>query len=78
MVILLVAIGNGMLGYRYLLSPGRPMQHDRARIGRWRRSRLLITIALNVWGKGIVRASCALIGMIVGYGARCAARTGAA
>ncbi len=29
---------------------------------------LLITVALNVWGKGIMRASCALIGMIVGYG----------
>jgi NCS2 family nucleobase:cation symporter-2 len=28
---------------------------------------LLVTIALGVWGKGIVRASCALLGMLVGY-----------
>ncbi len=65
-VILLVAIGNGMVGYRYLLSPGT-MHHDAAH---WAVAMitLLITVALNVWGKGIVRASCALIGMIVGYG----------
>jgi NCS2 family nucleobase:cation symporter-2 len=64
-VILLVAIGNGMVGYRYLLSPGT-MHHD---VAHWAVAMitLLITVALNVWGKGIVRASCALIGMIVGY-----------
>ncbi len=64
-VILLVAIGNGMVGYRYLLSPGT-MHHD---VAHWAvaMTTLLVTVALNVWGKGIVRASCALIGMIVGY-----------
>jgi xanthine permease XanP len=29
---------------------------------------LLVTIGLNTWGKGIVRSSCVLIGMIGGYG----------
>jgi NCS2 family nucleobase:cation symporter-2 len=64
-VILLVAIGNGMVGYRYLLTPGTAQ----ADLRHWTVAMitLLVTIALNVWGKGIVRASCALIGMIVGY-----------
>jgi xanthine permease XanP len=66
-VILLVAIGNGMVGYRYLLVPGS----EHADPCHWAVATitLLVTIALNVWGKGIVRASCALIGMIVGYAA---------
>lgn len=64
-VILLVAIGNGMVGYRYLLVPGA----EHADPHHWAVATitLLVTIGLNVWGKGIVRASCALIGMIVGY-----------
>jgi xanthine permease XanP len=64
-VILLVAIGNGMVGYRYLLVSGG----DQADPHHWAVAAitLLVTIALNVWGKGIVRASCALIGIIVGY-----------
>ena len=64
-VILLVAIGNGMVGYRYLLSPGTT-QPD---LSHWSVAMitLLVTVALSVWGKGIIRASCALIGMIVGY-----------
>jgi xanthine permease XanP len=63
-VILLVAIGNGMVGYRYLLSPGG----DQTTPVHWAVAAvtLLITIALNIWGKGIARASCALIGMIAG------------
>jgi NCS2 family nucleobase:cation symporter-2 len=67
-VILLVAIGNGMVGYRYLLEPGAAEQAD---LRHWAVAliTLLVTIALNVWGRGIVRASCALIGMIVGYAA---------
>jgi xanthine permease XanP len=65
-VILLVAIGNGMVGYRYLLAPGGGQSAD---LRHWTVAliTLAITIALNVWGKGIVRASCALLGMIVGY-----------
>jgi xanthine permease XanP len=64
-VIVLVAIGNGMLGYRYLLSPGT-MHHD---VAHWTVAMitLLVTVVLSVWFKGIIRASCALVGMIVGY-----------
>lgn len=66
-VILLVAIGNGLVGYRYLLVPGA----DHADPSHWAVATitLLVTIALNVWGKGVVRASCALIGMVIGYAA---------
>ncbi len=64
-VILLVAIGNGMVGYRYLLLP-----HGHA--ADWQEwtvaaVTLMVTLALNVWGRGIVRASCALFGIIAGY-----------
>ena len=64
-VIVLVAIGNGMLGYRYLLSPGT-LHHD---VAHWTVAMitLLVTVVLSVWFKGIIRASCALVGMIVGY-----------
>ena len=74
-VILLVAIGNGMVGYRYLLVPGS----EHADLRHWAVATitLLVTIALNVWGKGIVRASCALIGMIVGYARGLPGRAGA-
>jgi NCS2 family nucleobase:cation symporter-2 len=64
-VILLVAIGNGMVGYRYLLVPGT--QHADPKHWAVATVTLLVTIALSVWGKGIVRGSCALIGMLVGY-----------
>lgn len=66
-VILLVAIGNGMVGYRYLLAEGA----GHADPSHWAVAciALAVTIALNIWGKGIVRSSCALIGMIVGYAA---------
>lgn len=65
-VILLVAIGNGMVGFRYLLVSGG----DQAEARHWAVATvtLLVTIALNVWGKGIARAACALVGIIVGYG----------
>jgi xanthine permease XanP len=64
-VIVLVAIGNGMLGFRYLLSPGT--EYSGAAHWTVAMVTLLVTVALSVWSKGIVRASCALIGMIVGY-----------
>ncbi len=66
-VIMLVAISNGMVGYRYLLSPGT----GQADLRHWTVATitLLVTVALSVWGKGIVRASCVLLGIIVGYAA---------
>ena len=65
-VILLVAVSNGMVGYRYLLTSGATEPAD---VRHWTVAliTLLVTMALSVWGKGIVRASCALLGMIVGY-----------
>lgn len=65
-VILLVGIGNGMVGYRYLLAPGPAEPAD---LRHWTVAliTLLVTVALNIWGRGVVRASCALLGMIVGY-----------
>ncbi|HTB46752.1 MAG TPA: solute carrier family 23 protein [Acetobacteraceae bacterium] len=67
-VIVLVAIGNGMLGYHYLLAPG-PAEAADPRHWAVAAITLLVTIALSVWGGGIFRASCVLIGMIVGYAA---------
>src|ERR1700749_3446502 len=64
-VIVVVAIGNGMRGFRYLLSPGT--EYSGASHWTVAMITLLVTVALSVWSKGIVRASCALIGMIFGY-----------
>jgi NCS2 family nucleobase:cation symporter-2 len=65
-VVVLVAIGNGMLGYRYLLAPEQGEQAD---LRHWAVAliTLLLAIVLSVWGRGIVRVSCVLIGMIGGY-----------
>lgn len=65
-VIMLVGIGNGMVGWRYLVAPGAGEAAD---LRHWLVAlvTLFTTIALNVWGRGIVRASCALLGMIAGY-----------
>ena len=65
-VIVLVAIGNAMLGYRYLLLPGAAEPAD---LHHWLVAliTLAVTIGLSVWCRGILRAACALIGMIVGY-----------
>jgi NCS2 family nucleobase:cation symporter-2 len=48
-VILLVAIGNGMVGYRYLLSPGT----GHADLNHWTVAMitLAVTVALNVWAR---------------------------
>ena len=64
-VILLVALGNGMVGFRYLLTPaGGPPDYRHWAVAM---TTLLIAVVLNVWGKGIIRATCGLIGMIFGY-----------
>jgi NCS2 family nucleobase:cation symporter-2 len=67
-VIVLVAIGNAMLGFQYLLLPGAAGQ---ASLSHWLVAfiTLAITIGLSVWGRGIMRASCVLVGMLVGYAA---------
>lgn len=65
-VIVLVAIGNAMLGFHYLLTPGPAEPAD---LHHWLVAMitLAVTVALSVWARGVVRACCALIGMIVGY-----------
>jgi len=65
-VILLVAMGNGIVGFRYLLTPPGGVTPD---MRHWIAVAitLLITMVLSVWGKGILRASCALVGMFIGY-----------
>jgi xanthine permease XanP len=67
-VIVLVAIGNAMLGFHYLLTPGPAEPAD---LHHWSVAliTLSVTVALSVWARGVVRACCALIGMIVGYAA---------
>ena len=66
-VIFLVALGNGLVGYRYLVTHGAADAPDM--LAHWTVAAitLAVTIGLNVWGKGVARASCALIGMVVGY-----------
>ena len=71
-VIVLVAIGNGLLGYRYLLVPHSGEAID-ARHWEVAGLTFAITVALSIWGRGILRSSCVLIGMLVGYGTAIAA-----
>jgi xanthine permease XanP len=65
-VILLVGVGNGTLGFRYLLTPGAA---EPANLAHWLVAfiTLLVIIVLSVWGRGIIRACCVLIGIVAGY-----------
>lgn len=67
-VIMLVATDNGMLGFRYLLRPQASQGGD-LRVWVVAGLTLACTIVLSVWGRGILRSSCALIGLLVGYAA---------
>lgn len=64
-VIVLVEVENGMLGYRYLLTTGSG--HPPAS-GHWTVAAitLLVMIGASVWGRGLIRACCVLIGMVAG------------
>ena len=65
-VIVLVAIGNALLGYRYLLLAD---VHEAADARHWAVAAITLaaTIGLSIWGRGILRSGCALIGMAFGY-----------
>ena len=65
-VILLVAIGNAHARLPVSADTGPAEPAD---LHHWAVAliTLAVTVGFNVWGRGIVRASCALIGMIVGY-----------
>ncbi len=64
-VLLLVALSSGVVGYKYLFAdtPTEP-----ADLYHWIVAlvTLVVTIVLSVWGRGILRTSCVLIGMVIG------------
>lgn len=66
-VIFLVGVSNGVVGLRYLLQP------DAARPGapHWivAAVTLGVMVAANVWSRGVLGLSCALVGMMAGYAA---------
>ncbi len=70
-VIFLVGISNGVVGLRYLLLP------DGTEPGLWHwlvaGVTLTVMVAANVWSRGIIGLSCALVGMVAGYVAAVAA-----
>jgi NCS2 family nucleobase:cation symporter-2 len=65
LVILLIGLSAGISGVRLMLAPNAPPVTD----SEW--AVIAITLAamvsLNVWGKGLARMLCALIGVVVGY-----------
>jgi NCS2 family nucleobase:cation symporter-2 len=65
-VILLVGISNGVVGLRYLLQPdgsGLPGPLHWLVAG----VTLAVMVATNVWSRGVLGLSCALVGMLAGY-----------
>ena len=66
LVIVLIGLTAGLVGVRTLLGAGEPVPGA----GEWVVAALTLgaTIAFYVWGKGLVRMLCALIGMGIGYG----------
>jgi NCS2 family nucleobase:cation symporter-2 len=68
LVVFFVGTSVAALGCRYLLgvdSP-KPVGREYWLVGA---VTLAITVALNVWGRGQARLLCAMIGIVVGYGA---------
>jgi len=65
-VIFLVGMSNGVLGLRYLLQP-----EGAAQLGppHWivAAVTLVVMVAANVWSRGVLGLSCALVGMVAGY-----------
>jgi xanthine permease XanP len=66
-VIFLVGMSKGVVGLRYLLQP------DAAQLGpaHWivAALTLAVMVAANVWSRGVLGLSCALVGMVAGYAA---------
>jgi xanthine permease XanP len=65
-VIFLVGMSNGVVGLRYLLQPdGAP----RLGAAHWTVAAvtLAVMVAANVWSRGVIGLSCALVGMVAGY-----------
>ncbi|HEY1362690.1 MAG TPA: solute carrier family 23 protein [Xanthobacteraceae bacterium] len=68
LVVFFVGTSVAAIGCRYMLGVGarNPVGSEYWLVGAFT---LMITIALNVWGKGQARLFCAMIGIIAGYGA---------
>jgi xanthine permease XanP len=65
-VIFLVGVSNGVVGLRYLLQPdvstqSQPLYWLVAAVT------LAVMVAANVWSRGILGLSCALVGIVAGY-----------
>jgi NCS2 family nucleobase:cation symporter-2 len=67
-VIFLVGVSNGVVGLRYLLQPDAAAQSQPLY---WLVAAVTLTVmvAANVWSRGILGLSCALIGIVAGYAA---------
>lgn len=71
LVILLIGLSVGVSGLRLMLGASAASASDTEW---WVAALTLATmIALNVWGKGLARMLCALIGLVVGYAVAAAA-----
>ena len=71
LVILMIGLSGGIAGLRFILGQNVvPMSYTEWLVGA---ATLAVMIALNVWGTGIVRMLCALIGLVLGYAAAGAA-----
>jgi xanthine permease XanP len=66
LVIFLVGMSNGVVGLRYLLQPDSTIQLGPPH---WIVAgvTLAVMVAANVWSRGVLGLSCALVGMVVGY-----------
>lgn len=67
-VVFLVGVSNGVVGLRYLLQPGGGGLPGGAE---WAVAGITLgtMVAANVWSRGVLGLSCALFGMLAGYGA---------
>ena len=65
-VIFLVGVSNGIVGLRYLLQPDGPALAGPIH---WFVAAVTLTamVAANVWSRGVLGLSCALVGMVTGY-----------
>jgi NCS2 family nucleobase:cation symporter-2 len=65
LVILMIGLSGGIAGLRSLFGASAvPVSAEEWWVGA---ATLAVMAALNVWGKGIVRMLCALIGLVFGY-----------
>jgi NCS2 family nucleobase:cation symporter-2 len=65
-VIFLVGVSNGVVGLHYLLQPEGGAAPD-ARAVTVAAVTLVVMVAANVWSRGILGLSCALVGIVAGY-----------